>query len=502
VTATADSSHTFSDGTQVLVIEGDLAAQLSGVACATVPACIPNSSVSYTYDPLTNSGVITVPDVANSTHVLCKPFWVTATSWKYVNTAVWPQMLDVVQKSGPISTPGNYPYAAAVTCGQGDIYASDVAQPEPTATLDGPNNPFPEHFLHQMGFSGPNPTWVQQDGACATVNPKVSYKLGACYQNGTAPNLFSSSNLFLIFDNSGSTVPVTFSVPNGLDVQSAVSPTPSIVRTVAAGQIVTVETTPIWNQGGSYTVTMNGVYSITIPDATITIAPFAGCLDAKPGDPSHSNETCVGDNKVPGSITVGLEPGLIYSIDGPGTANDVSPVTTKTTTGLPAGDYVVTVVAASGYTLSGANNWPLTIKILSTVCGQLVTHPLVTPTAHMTDLSCTAAGSYTLDSNPGVLWTVNGVATNAGTYPVSATSAVQVAATPNSPNYGFDSGVTNPTLWTFAFTKPAFATCSTQLTTLAFTGVSSTLWLILAGGLIFIGIGGLLFARRRFESGI
>lgn len=258
--------------------------------------------------------------------------------------------------------------------------------------------------------------WIQYDGhndhytgdlVCGnSVKPTVGYELGTCYQNGTAPNLFSSSNLTLVFDNSASTVPVTFTVPNGLDVKSSVTPTPSIVRTVPPGQIVKVETTPISNGGGAYVVVMNGVGAVTIPNATITIPPFTGCLQGKPGDPSHSNETCVAGSKVLGSITVGLETGLVYSIDGPKT--HISPVVAKTTTGLAADDYVVSVLAAPGYTLTGADTWPLTVTIAPATCGQLVT--------------------------------------------------------------------------------------------LAYTGVSSSLRLILAGGLAFIGFGGLLIARRRWVS--
>jgi LPXTG-motif cell wall-anchored protein len=244
---------------------------------------------------------------------------------------------------------------------------------------------------------------------------------------------------------------------------------------------------------------MDGVYTVTIPNATITVQPFAGCLDAKPGDPSQTNETCVAGANVGGSITVGMETGLVYSIDGPGTAHDLSPVVTATTAGLPAGSYSVIVAAAPGYALSGASAWPLTIKIISAVCGQLPTHPLVTPTAHMTDLTCTAVGSYTLDSNAGVVWTVGGVAASAGTYQVSTASTVVVTATPLSPGYGFDAGIPNPSSWTFTFTKPALASCGTQLVTLAYTGVSSSLQVILAGGLVLIGIGGLLFARRYYR---
>jgi len=498
VIATSDDNHTFADGTSTLTLSGELDPKVTGPSCEPAPACLPSSAVSYTYVPATNSGVITVHDAVNSTHVLCAPFWVTATSWKYVNQTIWPQMLDVTQKLGPISAVGSYPFAAAVSCGQGDIYASFDSQPEPTATLDGPQNPFHEHFLHEMGFSGPNPTYVQQDGSCASVEPTVGYELGACYQNGTAPNLFSSSNLTLVFDNSKSTVPVTFSVPNGLDVKSNVSPTPSIVRIVPPGQVVKVETTPIWDKGGAYDVVINGVYAVTIPGATITIPPFTGCLGATPGDPSHSNETCTVSGKVLGSITVGLETGLVYTIDGPNT--HISPVTTKTVSGLAAGDYVVKVAPVKGYALTGADAWPLTITIAGITCGQLVTHPLVTPKVGLTPLSCTAPGSYTLVSDAGVIWRINGQVVPAGTYQVSATSTLQAIATPNAPDYGFEAGIPNPQVNNFSFTKPDAATCTTQLTTLAYTGVTSSLWLILAGGLVFICLGGLLIARRRWVS--
>ncbi len=144
-------------------ISGDLTAQLT-TGCTIPKVCIPDSSVSYTYSHSNaNTGWITVTDVANSTGVLCNPFYVTATSWKYTNNAsIWPQKVDVVDQLGKISTPGHYQYTAAVGCGQGDIYASTSATapslnpanyPTDTGYLNGPNNPFQEHFLSDMGFT-------------------------------------------------------------------------------------------------------------------------------------------------------------------------------------------------------------------------------------------------------------------------------------------------------------------------------------------------------------
>lgn len=145
-----------------------------------VPVCLPKSAVSYTYATATNSGQVTVvnPDPTKYTNELCEGFWVTATSWKYTDSDLWPQTLDVVDyvndvngAKQKITQVGTYDYAAPITCGQGDIYASFVAQPEPTPVLFGPDNPFDEVFLHEMGFTGPNPTYFQQPFGCNEATP-------------------------------------------------------------------------------------------------------------------------------------------------------------------------------------------------------------------------------------------------------------------------------------------------------------------------------------------
>jgi hypothetical protein len=450
VTFVSDSGHKFSDDSATKSFEGDLAAKKSGAECTPpAPKCIPTNKVSYTYSYTTNSGTITVPDVEGSTHLLCDDFYVTATSWKFVKVGnTWPQMLDVTDKLGPISAPGSYDFAAAVTCGQGDIYASYTSQPTPTSVLNGPSDPFAEHFLHQMGFSGPNPTYFQQSRDCISVSPTVSYTLGECYADGD----FSAKNLTIIFDNSASTVPVIFTVPEAVDVNG--TGTKPIVRTVAAGAVVNVETTPVWTTGVTYAVTFTGVYTVVIPDSSVVIGEFDGCAQVTPGDPSHTNETCDGNVNVAGSITVGLETGLTYSIDGPGTAHDISPVTQATTTGLPAGDYVVSVVAQAGYVLSGADTWPFTITIKSIDCGELPTKTLVTPTASSVDRTCFAEGSYTLDNIKGVLWTINDLPVAPGTYYVNSAQTVVAKANPDAPDYGFEDGFAVPTVFTFVFTTP------------------------------------------------
>jgi hypothetical protein len=189
VVAKADDNHLFKAGTGVSAdgttdtFTGTLPSQLASndpkCAPATPPVCIPASAVSYTYSPTVtdnvapNNGVITVKDVPNSTGKLCEAFYVTAVAWSYThNNNAWPQHLTTVHDYY-IDSPGTYPYGATVNCGQGDIYAATAAagQPTPPQTLNGPGTPWPEHFLHDMGFSGPTPTYTQTSTSCLTAAP-------------------------------------------------------------------------------------------------------------------------------------------------------------------------------------------------------------------------------------------------------------------------------------------------------------------------------------------
>jgi hypothetical protein len=703
VTATATSGHTFAGGALTQTFTGTLAAQLSPTdpSCAPPAVCIPRSAVSYTYDPATNSGVITVGDVANSTGQLCQGFWVTATSWRYTTSGVWPQILDVVQKLPKITTPGTYPYVATVTCGQGDIYASFNGQVDPTPTLSGPSGW--ETFLHNMGFVKPNnnPTYVQQatgcnnvtpttptakaitecgtygsvsvpadtesidytltgngttginkvtavakpgyvltgypsggwtfnlgaftdcsvainltyiqectpdadntwrvynptantiqvsyaaygggpsgthsatpgysyfttpratetmiinwgaagsgiavgsktkasgndlastDPACVklvepvapdlktttvcgtygsvtpattvgvdyavvfdqetgdytvtatpksgyyfaanktevvfsgnvgayvlcVVEPTVSYELGVCYPNGTEPDRFSSKNVYITLDNTGSETAVTFHVVGAADVNSA-SPGADIVRTVAAGDSVVVETTPIWDQGGSYVVEFTAT-GYTIPNGEIVIPAFVGCLDGNPADPSYSNQQCVAGVLIGGSITVELIEGFTYTITGPNGFEWVS-ADVDTVTGLEPGEYTVTVEAAEGYVLTGDTVWPYTVTIDEPVHCSLIPIPVIVPQ----DITCDADGSYTLPLIDGVTWYVDGVETAAGPHAVTAATTLTLTATLADDTYGWDGALPDP--WQLVFTDPtgcisndAFAKIST-----------------------------------------
>jgi hypothetical protein len=181
-------------------------------APAAVAQCIPDSAISYTYNPADNSGIVTVANPKGSTGVLCKPLYITATSWKYKQNAVWGQTLDQVNKVA-ITTPGTYSYSAAVACGQGDIYASRTAFIVPTAELTGPQ-PW-EKFLSGLGFatSTPGNTYTQQPTNCYGLVVPVAPALTtatACGAYGTVTPAVTDGVLYsTVFTNATGDYTVT-----------------------------------------------------------------------------------------------------------------------------------------------------------------------------------------------------------------------------------------------------------------------------------------------------
>ncbi len=222
---------------------------------------------------------------------------------------------------------------------------------------------------------------------CVT-DPKVSFELGACYPNGE----FSSKNLYFVFDNSGSNVPVTFTV---LDTDISVE--------VAAGETAEIEGTPIWQNGGEYTVTASGVDEPFI----ITIPAFEGCQVAEvPAEPGVHPEVCVDGVTTDGAITVDFNPSVVYTITDVDT-NEVIPVTGATTP-VAAGTYVVSVEAAPGYVLEDDGQWPYTVTVESDEACE--TTP-VAPT--VTNQTCSPeneieSGTLTITPVEGVVYSLNG----------------------------------------------------------------------------------------------
>jgi hypothetical protein len=573
----------------------------SGVAYTTtdqaacIPkVCIPDSAVSYTYSAdKSNSGIITVKDVPNSTGILCNPFYVTATSWKYTTNSTWPQTVDVVDHLGKISTPNTYKYAAAVTCGQGDIYASTDPKapsltPETPGYLTAPGKPIAEHFLSDMGFTAltHTPTYWNDSASCWT--PKVvtgaahtdtlSCKAGSAnavtadavlggiwtVSNGSftrsfpmgqpvlgfVPTDFTNLNYTVSLKDGSTTdgysvtaysLPWKVQDPSTLDCTTHVTPvTPtavpitncqvdgSITVTGTVGVIYTVngkdytKTTTIGGLTGAVTVTarsadptlyklttsswptfqlgqpiscvvtsatgdctpdsqgnstapvtltfdntkskksstfqVNGVsydvpagmkqseqvgnitsaggsLSVLVNSSTtivVPIAPFNGCVLVTPADPTSTPLTCAGPTAVGGSITVTLNPDLIYTISGvptdpTQTFTTVSPVTGPVT-GLAAGTYQVSVVAASGFMLdpSVKTKWPFTIPLAAVDCLQVTpvvswVAPTCTPdsttSSQINATDTEVQGTITIPNDPKFTFTINNGHTTTGIKP-------------------------------------------------------------------------------------
>lgn len=287
------------------------------------PPCIAASSVSYTYDPATNSGVVTVANPAGSSGKLCNGFWVTAVSWKYAGSGIWPQNLDqnnpMPENGGSffVDEPGTYPYGADVECGQGDIYASYDGQPVPTSQLFGPNNPYAEHFLHQMGFSGPYPTWTQDAAGCNKATPvaPTATPITTCDTEGSL--------------TLGPTTGVVYNLTTGNGTSGA--------------WVVTATPATNYYFDGPQVVTFSGDLG-TPSDCTESVKP---AITQAVCDTSTGVVTS-------GYITVPSTPGLDYRLG-----------TTLLTPGsqveLAAGDHTVTVTEQSGYTNTGESSFLITI---------------------------------------------------------------------------------------------------------------------------------------------
>jgi hypothetical protein len=382
--------------------------------------CIDSSKVSYTYDASTNSGAILVPYAPETSGLLCHPFYVTAASWNYTTNAVWPQALNVAQtqKLAKITSTGTYHYSATVTCGQGDIYASFDSQPDPTATLiapglAAPGVPFAEHFLHDMGFKGTSPTYVQQSTSCwiPPLTPETgtpTFVTANCTAPAPASKSFAETQTRLALVATGANTVSLPAVPGGVWTWTNNSDSNSASKTGSYAIGASYFGAP-QDGFGNYTFTLtdgdaHDTYKVT--GTTTTWTPLdASTLCVTPGDPTFAAQTCDGTSGslVGGSITVDLKTGLVYEIQGGPDNIDIKNVSTATTTGLKPGDYTVSVTNVPGYILdlTGQTSWPVTIPI-DAYAGDCTLDTLASWDASVsgTDAVCTSsttsAGTITL----------------------------------------------------------------------------------------------------------
>ena len=164
---------------------------------------------------------------------------------------------------------------------------------------------------------------------------------------------------------------------------------------------------------------------------------------------------------------------------------------------LKPGTYVVAAVANTGYALQGYNGPWTEVLTSAEPCSDLITHPLVDPSAVQVQLGCFTNGSYTLSNDlsdaAALIWTVNGSTVSQGTYKVTAPGTVVVHAATSGPSYGLEKNAI--TDWTFHFVRPT----SCDLTTLALTGSTPTGWIVLGYLLLVSGLTlvAVRFAPRR-----
>jgi hypothetical protein len=472
--------------------------------------CDPDAQYSYAYfasdgpGHTANSGSITITGNAQP----CQPLYVTAASWTFDGSTASPQHMDKLNKY-TFDQLGTFSFTAPVNCGQGDIYASwthyivppvgDLGVLHPPAAWEQGN------FLHDvLAGKGPNPTFVVQtdngglngNATCVIVPtlPTAS-PITNCFYTGNISMPADTATVHYVRTSGNGT--------SGINVVTATAQPGYAFPFVAAAGWTVVTSGHVWTK-------------------TLNLGNF-GPYCAIPGDPSHSDQVCTGGTMFPGTITVGLETGLAYTLTGPATAGDAGPTVPVTTavTDVAPGTYIIQVSALSGYTLTGAGAWPLTVEILAVDCDQ-VTLPAAEVNAFSTDQGCSVGkvttGSvsvlfplaqeadvqYTLDSTIPVPF----AGTDLVTLAVSP-GAHTVTATPIGVDGIFAAfgsvGVQNPVtgVVTFSLTVNRFIGTCGNLTTLAFTGrdMSGSGPALAGGGVVLLGFGILfLFMRRNSNT--
>ncbi len=313
--------------------------------------CLPNSAVSYTYYNLSNdseanpanSGLITVAARDGYSAELCNDFWVVAAAWNYSSsTSIWPQTLRSTDPAGDhsqgyIGSVGTYFFHAPVACGQGDVYASFTGMPYVGPELFGPSNPFTETFLHNMGFTGPRPTYLNTAPGCNVVNP-IAPTANPIVECGTTGSIDISdvANPYI-----GYTVYRGAADANGsvagletVNLQDATQGVFTVVATPMGGTIFAPGTVRQWefNLGEQY-------------DCPIEVAPVA------------TKNTCETGGA---SILLPVVPGVLWFVNDVATVGSATPVAV-----LEAGDYTVTAQidpdaegAPYAFAAGATTSWP------------------------------------------------------------------------------------------------------------------------------------------------
>ena len=429
--------------------------------------CLPASAVSYTYYNLTtattgnpaNSGLITVTAREGYSTELCDDFWVVAASWNYSSaTSIWPQTLRSTDPAGDhpqgyVGGVGTYFFHAPVACGQGDVYASFTGMPYVGPELFGPSNPFTERFLHQMGFSGPNPTYLNTAPGCNVANPVAP----------TATPILECGTFGSIDISDVSNPYVGYTVYRGAAVGGSVAGLETVNLVDATEGVFTVVATPLggyifpsgtvrqweFNLGERFDCPLDPEfdgrtatiaecdndtpwidYSVIVndPDGQLT-GTLATLTFVHPTDPTQNHVVELGD-VTPGEALAGriLWPGA-----------SVDPVTGEPT-GWPGwafvdGEWVATdgnfawTRSLTEVTLSVNPEMQIAIAYPPAtpecVSGPVELEPIPVKETCLTD----GQAAYDLPAITGVTWFVDGQQRDAGTYPVLSAETVEITFT-------------------------------------------------------------------------
>lgn len=410
--------------------------------------CLPASAVSYTYYNLTtatsgnpaNSGLITVTAREGYSAELCDDFWVVAASWNYSSsTSIWPQTLRSTDPAGDhpqgyVGGVGTYFFHAPVACGQGDVYASFTGMPYVGPELFGPSNPFTERFLHQMGFTGPNPTYLNTAPGCNVANPVAP----------TATPIVECGTYGSISISDVANPYVGYTVYRGSAVGGSVAGLDTVNLADATEGVFTVVATPlngyIFPSGTVRQWEFDlGQYRDCPIDVNLTLTYMEECAPDSTYTFRVRNAQAF---SVPYTFTVAGNPALNGSgVAAPGDSFfDLDLPRTN-----PAQSYTVTLTWGDGTTILAEQTTKASGR--DKVC-ELTVEPVV-------DIACATPGSYTVPTVLGVSWSIAGQPVAPGTYTVDDPSTLTLRATATSGHVLYLNGQLSTTRdFTLSFTSP------------------------------------------------
>lgn len=410
--------------------------------------CLPASAVSYTYYNLStantanpaNSGLITVTAREGFSTELCNDFWVVAASWNYSSaTSIWPQTLRSTDPAGDhpegyIGSVGTYFFHAPVECGQGDVYASFTGMPYVGPELFGPSNPFTETFLHQMGFTGPKPTYLNTAPGCNVVNP-VAPTANPIVECGTVGSIDISdvANPYVGYTvYRGAATNGSVAGLETVSLQEATEGVFTVIATALNGYIFPSGTVRQWE------FDLGERYDCPI-DVNLVLTYMEECAPDSTYTFRVRNTSTV---SVPYTFVVAGNPALNGSGVAPVGDSFFDLEVPRTN---PAQSYTVTLKWGDGTTILAEQ----TVKASGRdkVC-ELVVQPVV-------DIACATPGSYTVPNVLGVAWSIAGQPVEPGTYTVSEATTLTLRATATSGHVlSLNGQLTNTRDFTLTFTSP------------------------------------------------